>query len=161
MALTKIVTGMEKGPEAIEQNFEALDGNSPKILTDWSSDGISYKNGCTQNVDTPNRVQYRVIQLGDSKILLITGWFNAPALDFNQAIIAFTLPTNVVSQVNKFGLVTGTELNSWGDILFGYDLNRQTGDFSIRNKSSRGDGKVGASGYLVNYGLLVQEINYE
>lgn len=152
--LTKIVTGMEKGPEAIEQNFEILGGNSPKIITDWSSDGISYKNGCTQNPDTPNRIQYRITKLGDSNLLSLIGWFNAPALDLNQTIVAFTLPTSVVSQVNKYGLLIGTDHNFWADLLVGYDLNRQTGDFSIHNESSRSDGKIGASGYLVDYGIL-------
>ena len=154
MALTTIFTGMEQGPEKIDTNFKTLDGSSPKILTDWTSDGISYKNGCTENTaDLPNRVQYRVIQLGDTKFLSIVGWFNAPALDFDQQIVAFTLPVNVVSQVSKFGMIIGRELNSWGDILLGYDLNRQTGDLTIHNQASRGDGKVGASGYVINYGL--------
>lgn len=153
--LTKIVTGMEKGPEAIDANFKTLDGNSPKILTDWSSDGISYKNGCTESTDTPNRIQYRVIQLNDSKFLSIVGWYNAPALDFNQQIVAFTIPTNVVSQFNKFGFRTGQELNSWGDSLLGYDLNTQTGDVTIHNQSSREGGKVDASGYRINYGIWV------
>ena len=154
MALTSITTGMEKGPEAIDANFKTLDGSSPKIITDWSSDGISYKNGCTQNTDTPNRIQYRIIKLGDSNFLSLVGWFNAPALNLNQAIVAFTLPVSVVSQVNKFGLVIGTELNSWGDLLAEYTLNTQTGDFSIRNKNSRGDGKAGADSYNVNYGIF-------
>lgn len=154
MALQKITAGMEKGPEAIDANFKTLDENSPKILTGWSSEGISYKNGCTQNTDTPNRIQYRIMQLGDSKILCITGKVNAPDLDANQKIVAFSLPANVVSQVNKFGLVIGSELNFWGDLLAGYTLNTQTGDFSISNESARGDGKIGKFGYMVNYVIL-------
>lgn len=153
MALTKIVTGMEKGPEAIEQNFEVLDENSPKIITDWSSDGISYKNGCTLITNTPDIIQYRIIQLGDSKILCIAGWFNAPALNINQAIVAFNLPISVVSQFNKFGFVSGSEHNAWADTLVTYDLNRQTGDFSIHSKSAKATGAN--AGYFVNFGIWV------
>lgn len=154
MALTKIFTGMAQGPEAIDANFNTLDGSSTKIITDWSSDGISYKNGCTPNADTPNRIQYRIVKLGDSKFLSIVGLFNTPDLDFNQTIVPFTLPANVVSQFNKYGLHLGQEHNSWGDLLVTYLLNVQTGDFSVHNQNSRGDGKSGAGGLSVNYGVL-------
>jgi hypothetical protein len=151
MALQKITTGMEKGPEAIDANFKALDANSSKILTDWSSDGISYKNGCfSQSV---YKVKYRIIKLGDTNFLALEGWLDVPALDTNQTIVAFTLPANVVSQVDKLGLAIGENHSSYGDLLSDYSLHTDTGDFSIHNQNSRGDGKASAGGYKIEFGF--------
>lgn len=121
--------------------------------TDWSSDGISYKNGCTPIANTLDGIKYRIIQLGDSKILCIAGWFNAPVLNTNQEIVAFNLPISVVSQFNKFGFVSGSEHSAWEDTLVTYDLNRQTGDFSIYSKSA--NATAADAGYSVNFGLWV------
>lgn len=151
MALTTIFTGMEKGPEAIDANFKAVDGNSPKILTDWTSDGITYKNGCSEKNDDPNtpKIRYRLVQLGDTKFLSIIGWFLVPALNSGQKIVGFTLPSNIVSQVNKPRLMIGRELNNWGGSLTSYDLDSGTGDFFVSNAAA---GNRGATGLLVNYG---------
>ena len=151
MALTKIFTGMELGPEAIDANFKALDVSSPKILTNWSSDGISYKNGCSEKTDDPNtpKIQYRLMQLGDSNFLSITGWFNVAPLDSGQKIVAFTLPISIVSQVNKSRLAIGRELSNWAGFLTSYDLVTQTGDFFVSNAAA---GHRDATGLMVNYG---------
>ena len=151
MALTKIFTGMAQGPERINDNFKALDVSSPKILTNWSSDGITYKNGCSEKTDDPNtpKIRYRLIQLGDSKFLSIIGWFNVPALNSGQKIAAFTLPISIASQVNKSRLDIGRELANWAGFLNSYDFDAQTGDFFISNSAV---GHRDATGLIVNYG---------
>ena len=151
MTLTTIFTGMEKGPEAIDANFKAVDANSPTILTDWSSDGITYQNGCTERADTSDtgKIRYRLMQLGDSKFLSIIGWFDVPALTSGQRIVAFTLPISIVSQVNKYRIAIGREIVNWGGALTSYDLDTQTGNFYVSNAAA---GDRSATGLMVNYG---------
>lgn len=123
--------------------------------TAWSSQGIVYKNGCVANTYTANQIQYRIIKFGNGLTMLnIVGWVTAPAMKFDENIVAFTIPTNISNQVSGFGLLMGSERNSWGDLLAGYDFNSDTGEFKIHNKNSRDDGSADASNYMVDYAII-------
>lgn len=80
--LTRIFTGMESGPERINDNFDKLNIN----WTDWSSQGIVMFNGWH------GTVKYRYIQLSDIKLVCLT--YNIFG-DFNHEKRIFQLPTSV------------------------------------------------------------------
>lgn len=128
--------------------------NAITVISDWSSEGITYKNGCTASTDTANRIQYNLVQMGSIKVLRVVGWVSVPKLAFDANVDAFTIPTSITNQVNKYGLLIGSERNSWGDLLVAYSLNMSTGTLSIHNKNSRGDGSADASSYMVDYGVI-------
>lgn len=91
MALTKIFTGMEKGPEAIDANFKELDGD----ITDsgWQTAGITYLNGCAALAGSNE--QYRVVQTGSFKLVYIDFSISVPALAYGTSVSAIQLPNNV------------------------------------------------------------------
>lgn len=49
MELTEIFTGMENGPEAIQDNFKKINDNISD--TGWTNTGITYLNGAKANND--------------------------------------------------------------------------------------------------------------
>lgn len=149
--MTQITEGQKDWKTPIN---DFMSTNAITVISDWSSDGITYKNGCTANTDTANRVQYNLVQVGPVKVLRVVGWVNVPKLAFDASVDAFALPTNITNQVNKYSLLIGSERNSWGDLLVAYSLNMSTGTFSIHNKNSRGDGSADASSYMVDYGVI-------
>jgi hypothetical protein len=101
MALTKIVTGMEKGPEAIDANFTELAGT-----TDWSTSGISYLNGATGG--DGDLIRYRYTQMGSRKLYEITGYLGV-SLKPSQKLDVFKIPTNIAqAMVSYQGRVTPT-----------------------------------------------------
>lgn len=85
MTLTKIVTGMEKGPEAIDANFK----DNLLEISEWTNAGMTYVNGYSQHTnDMPNTLKYRTIKLGG--VLIETqfrGYINTPALKSTQGVV--------------------------------------------------------------------------
>ncbi|MGK4058273.1 hypothetical protein AB0Y04_00880 [Loigolactobacillus coryniformis] len=108
MTLTKIFTGMEKGPEMIDANFK----DNLLEISGWSNAGITYVNGFSQHTnDMPNTLKYRTIKLGG--ILISTefsGYFNNPALKSSQGVInVCNLPSNILK--SSFSRESNSEKN--------------------------------------------------
>jgi hypothetical protein len=85
MALTKIFTGMEKGPEAIDANFESVNTTD----SGWSSAGITYLNGFV--ADSSDPIGYRVVKIGGLILFMLTGYISGTGADGDVA----KLPTNL------------------------------------------------------------------
>ena len=85
MALTKIFTGMELGPEKIDANFKALEVTD----TGWSSDGVVYLNGFV--ADSIDPIGYRVVKIGGLILFMLTGYISGTGADGDVA----KLPTNL------------------------------------------------------------------
>ncbi|MFC6170445.1 hypothetical protein [Loigolactobacillus jiayinensis] len=85
MTLTKIFSGMELGPEAIDANFK----DNLLEISAWTDAGMTYINGYSQHtIDMPNTLKYRTIKLGG--VLIETqfgGFFDAPALKSTQGVV--------------------------------------------------------------------------
>ena len=95
MALTKIFTGMELGPEAIDKNFK----DNLLEISAWTDAGITYVNGWDGNTgDKPNTLKYRTINLGG--VLIATefaGYVKQPALTSSQGTVEICkLPSTVM-----------------------------------------------------------------
>lgn len=108
MTLTKIVTGMEKGPEAIDANFK----DNLLEISAWTDAGITYVNGFSQHTnDMPNTLKYRTIKLGGMLISTeFSGFFNNPALKSSQGIISVcNLPSNILK--SDFSRESNSEKN--------------------------------------------------
>ncbi|MGK4058640.1 hypothetical protein AB0Y04_02755 [Loigolactobacillus coryniformis] len=132
MALTKIFSGMEKGPEAIDANFK----DNLLEISAWTDAGITYVNGWAGNTgDKPNTLKYRTINLGG--VLIATefaGYVKQPALASSQGVVeickipstimksAFTKNLSAVGYISTgqyaiFGLNTtdyALTINLWG-----------------------------------------------
>lgn len=85
MALTKIFTGMEKGPEAIDANFK----DNLLEISAWTDAGMTYVNGYSQHTkDMPNTLKYRTIKLGGVLIeTQFAGFFETPPLKSSQGVV--------------------------------------------------------------------------
>jgi len=94
MTLTKIVTGMEKGPEAINNNFTQLstfaDSQTFKD-TGWIKTGVTYLNGTKADPDFP--VAYRTIGSdAGPKFTLLRGYINNLTAKNNTTTAVCGLP---------------------------------------------------------------------
>ena len=133
--LTKIVTGMEKGPEAINGNFVELDKDiaaNAAVITN-SSDGIAYTNGCT--VSTGNPLHYIVYQIGTAKFVALKGQVNIPALDANKSVTGVTLPTSVTSGLSD---TVGSTSKMWSTTTLRISLDTSS-HLSFSNFSQAGN----------------------
>lgn len=134
MALQKIVTGMEKGPEAIDTNFKALDAN---MITknDWKETGITYLNGFSRNSDSP--LKYAIVDLGPStRMICLTGWVKAGRLNWSSSVVGIKIPTSIF-KANDYILSTDGNIFPWGDLLVTYNMNKSTGEITFQNKAGR------------------------
>lgn len=97
--LTKIVTGMEKGPEAIDANFKAVEITD----TGWITDGIVYANGFVKDAADP--FAYRIVKYGNSGLINVYLAGNANkgsaklGLVNHKAVVAATFPTIVADYI--------------------------------------------------------------
>jgi len=92
--LTKIVTGMEKGPEAIQGNFDTLNGaiGQAVTVTDWTDAGITYLNGATPNTAG---LKYRTANFAGMHMLQFAGWIDFPPFkDYGADLVA--VPANLI-----------------------------------------------------------------
>lgn len=106
--LAKIFTGMDKGPEAIDQNFGVLNADVEGKITvhDWSEDGLVYANGFYSN---QQHTVYRYIELANQiKIveLFLSVWGAAKTGD--QLVL--TVPDTIALENGHWKLFTG-----WGN----------------------------------------------
>ena len=108
MALTSITTGMEKGPEAIDENFKALDANVVSNTTSdtgWKQDGIVYVNGFSTSTST---LSYRIVTFGNTglKHVYITGYVS---LNNNTGVIKNGTQTTIANLPQEvFSLINNT-----------------------------------------------------
>lgn len=90
--LTKIFTGMDKGPEAIMDNFNKLNIN----WTDWSNEGIVFQNGF-QNYQT----FYRYAQIGNAKLIELKVSVTLSSAPAGNSAIAFQVPSSIAPQMDS------------------------------------------------------------
>jgi hypothetical protein len=88
MDLTKIFSGMDKGPEAIQSNFEKINSAvGDKVAS--TSYPVTLVNGYTGDV------KCRYWQFGSTSLTIVTGWIKAPgAIPANTDLEFATLPEN-------------------------------------------------------------------
>ena len=139
--LTKIVTGMEKGPEAIDTNFEALnaDALSNKITdTGWTSAGVVCINGFTSNPDDP--LQYRIIKFGSSglQIIQLSGIIAYFKVEKSVAKEFAVLPNNVKALLDGTAgyckSIIGREASSGGGTVVEFGLNSTTATLNVQSR---------------------------
>lgn len=128
MALTKIFTGMEKGPEMIDANFK----DNLLEISAWTDAGMTYVNGYSQNTkDMPNTLEYRTIKLGG--VLIETqfcGYFVTPAIKSTQGVVEFCkFPSEIFRSGRK---VQSNEIKSIAtDQYVGYGANTDDSALTI------------------------------
>ena len=98
--LTKIVTGMEKGPEAIQGNFDTLNGaiGQAVSVTDWTDAGITYLNGMTP---VSPALKYRTANFAGMHMVQFTGWITFPPFNANGTSEPLALPASLFNNSNK------------------------------------------------------------
>lgn len=102
MALTKIVTGMEKGPEAIDANFAVQQAQLDKVIadTDWLNTGVTYLNGTAKN---PYEIKYRIITFSNgAKMGMVKGYIGNFSSKNNTTIAVNGLPAEIVQCLNGY-----------------------------------------------------------
>lgn len=112
MALTKIFTGMEKGPEMIDANFKSVE------LADsgWQTAGITFINGASAS---GNNNRYRVFQHESFGITVFNIGITMPSMTYGQTTNFVSLPAAMMSasaELDLGNLVrTGrNQLAGWG-----------------------------------------------
>lgn len=153
--LTNIFTGMEKGPEVIEANFEALNVDSP-VVSAWSTTGITYKNSFAAYTDATNTLHYRTIDSGGKRTIELAGWVKTPRLASNASSLAMcNIPMSLFKGYTGFVHQNERYTCFWGDQWQSIVLDPATGDLKISNMSSRGttDHSVNASAIQINYSV--------
>lgn len=133
MTLTKIVTGMEKGPEAIEANFEALDVG-PDLLHGKAE---NYGSGLNGYIGTGFFVRVPIDPQARTALLIYSISISNSANNLNlspyQTIDVFKFSSSVMVNDNEEfdgGAATfeNMAVNGWGTTHFESNLN---GDGSI------------------------------
>ena len=89
MDLTKIFSGMDKGPEAIQANFEKINSAVGDKVSSQSIQ-VTFINGFSGDISM------KTYQLGSSRITTIEGWFNTgnATLTGGTATEIFKVPAN-------------------------------------------------------------------
>lgn len=140
MTLTKIFTGMELGPEAIDENFKAVEITD----TGWITDGIVYSNGFVKDAADP--FAYRIITYGESGLInvYLAGSANKGSTQLglvnHQAVIAATFPTVVANYINGSNYHTKSVIGryqvNWAGVVIRQDFDA---DGSLRLQSMGAD----------------------
>ena len=124
MDLTKIFSGMDKGPEAIQANFEKLNAASGSG-TQWSKAGLTSING----FDGEN-LCWRQYKAGGLTILEFSGWCTTPTVKQGQAV-------DIVKVSDDIKNLFGTYFAQAGQIdtspASGLLFDRNNGKISMRN----------------------------
>lgn len=122
MELTKIFTGMENGPEAIQGNFNKISDNISD--TGWTNTGMTYLNGAKANND--GGLFYRRTSLfGVGYFVELRGVVVAPSSAGSAYVVQ--LPQSIVPARVIFP--TGKSINTDGRIYV-YDY-KASGNISI------------------------------
>lgn len=112
MALTKIFTGMEQGPEKIDANFKSVE----VIDSGWQRDGITFINGASASGDN---YRYRVFQRESFGITVFSIGITMPSMNYGQTTNFVSLPAAMMSASvdMDFGNLVRTgrnQLAGWG-----------------------------------------------
>jgi hypothetical protein len=122
MELTKIFTGMENGPEAIQDNFNTIRNNISD--TGWTNTGMTYLNGAKANKD--GGIFYRRVSLfGVGYFVELRGVAVAPSSAGSGYVVQ--LPQSIVPARVIFP--TGKAINPDGRI-YAWDY-EASGNISI------------------------------
>ena len=137
MTLTKIFSAMEKGPEAIDANFKALEqlaslSEVQKATT--HTDGITFVNGATSS-----DAHYTVAVFGKLKIVHFDGGFKGIDIRGSGASGFAKIPASVLSGtfLSAMGTVHHNGMGGYVDV----SVNTLTGDLTVTAiAASGGDG---------------------
>lgn len=137
MALTNIFTGMDKGPEAIQANFDALNSLAT-TKNDWTETGITYLNGFSRNGDVP--LKYATIDLGNStRMVCVQGWIKSAQINWNSRVVGIKLPTSIFKSGYNVWLYGPIFHWNNGIVTVEYDFNATTGEVAFKNIESPGN----------------------
>ena len=137
--LTKIVTGMEKGPEAINANFD-------NIITDtgWTKSGVTLLNGFSIGTKADSwGMQYRTIEFGSGiKLFQLAGALNVPVMKSGQTTEALKLPVGILPPSGATAAMPmfGSNTFSFGDQYLTFKLASDGVTINIRNQSTSSSG---------------------
>lgn len=124
MDLTKIFSGMDKGPEAIQANFEKLNAASG-TGTDWSTAGLTSINGFGGE-----NLRWRQYKTGNLTILEFSGWCTIPTIKQNQTVDVVKMSDSIKNLVSGYFAQAGHINASPASNL---DFDRDNGSISIKN----------------------------
>jgi len=130
--LTKIVTGMEKGPEAIQGNFDTLNGaiGQAVSVTDWTNAGITYLNGTTS---TYPKLKYRTANFAGMHMVQFAGWINFPPFTAAGTVEVLAVPASILpSKTIMPNNLGSTGLSSSNKIVEVY-VNSDNGHMTLVN----------------------------
>ena len=157
MALTKIFTGMEQGPEKIDANFKALDV-SPDVLYGKAEDHGSGLNGCVVTgvflrvpIDPKSRMALLIYSISinnPQNNLNIPAYQNKDVFKFNSTVMV----NNNNAYGNEFYTFSNLSINGWGSKHFTSNLH---GDGSVtihvNGEAVKDGGAIGAGIKLIKY----------
>lgn len=124
MDLTKIFSGMDKGPEAIQANFEKLNAASGSG-TQWSKAGLTSINGFGGE-----NLCWRQYKAGGLTILEFSGWCTTPTVKQGQAVDIVKVSDNIK---NLFGLYFTQAGHIDASPASGLSFDPVNGKISMRN----------------------------
>lgn len=101
MDLTKIFSGMDKGPEAIQANFEKLNAASGSG-TEWSKVGLISLNGFGGN-----NLCWRKYKAGGLTILEFSGWCTTPTVKQGQQVDIVKVSDDIKNLLGSYFAQTG------------------------------------------------------
>lgn len=124
MDLTKIFSGMDKGPEAIQANFEKLNAASGSG-TEWSKAGLTSINGFGGE-----NLCWRQYKAGGLTILEFSGWCTTPTVKQGQAVDIVKVSDDIK---NLFGVYFAQVGQIDTSPASGLIFDRSNGKISMRN----------------------------
>lgn len=124
MDLTKIFSGMDKGPEAIQANFEKLNAASGSG-TEWSKAGLTSINGFGGD-----NLCWRKYKAGGLTILEFSGWCTTPTVKQGQAVDIVKVSDDIK---NLFGVYFAQVGQIDASPASGLIFDRSNGKISMRN----------------------------
>ena len=124
MDLTKIFSGMDKGPEAIQANFEKLNAASGSG-TEWSKAGLTSINGFGGE-----NLCWRQYKAGGLTILEFSGWCTTPTVKQGQAVDIVKVSNNIKDLFGSYFAQAGQiDTSPASGLIF----DQSSGKISMRN----------------------------
>lgn len=132
MALTKIFTGMEQGPEKINDNFNALDTKINTLITDTGWVKVPVINGWQGDIS---------VRLRDG-VIYHKGYFGAGGPTINISLTVFKYPDSF-GDMSDFGQRNGgwAAITSDGEPNYGF-IKGATKEFFCWKKETKGNASV-------------------
>lgn len=124
MDLTKIFSGMDKGPEAIQANFEKLNAASG-TGTEWIKAGLTPLNGFSGT-----NLCWRMYKAGGLTLIEFAGWCTTVAVKSNQSVDIVQVSDDIKNLVGTYFAQVSTITGSSASNL---QYDRDSGRISMRN----------------------------